>query len=157
MAVIGTSLKGLCMINIVVVSNNQSKALGSLSKQSDMSVVKVLPTSLEGIVEQIGDKHPDIMIIADSTETDNQDLLCHFLAKHYQGARHLVLTGASPNYEMLENSGFRARGYITPDQHSFIAKAVRVVFDGEAWLPRKLVTELLDRHAASFLSENATI
>lgn len=157
MAATGTSLKGLCMINVVVISNNLSEGLGALSQQNDMRVVKVLPTSVDGIIEQIGDAHPDIVIIADSTRTDNQDLLCRFLAKHYQYARHLVLTDKSPNYEMLENSGFRARGYITPEQHSVIAKAVRVVFDGEAWLPRKLVTEMLNRYAASFLSKNSTI
>ena len=55
---------------------------------------------------------------------------------------------------MLENSGFRARGYITPDQHEALAKAVRVVFDGEAWLPRKFVTEMLNRFTASFIVSN---
>ena len=57
---------------------------------------------------------------------------------------------------MLENSGFRQRGYITPDQHFALAKAVRVVFDGEAWLLRKLVTEMLNRYAAEFLKQDTT-
>ena len=77
------------------------------------------------------------------------------MAKNYQYARHLILTDKAPTYEMLKNSGFRARGYITSDQHSALAKAVRVVFDGEAWLPRKLVTEMLNRYAATFLKQNA--
>ena len=144
------------MINVVVIGNNPASDLGALSEQTDMSVTKVLPTSVENIIEQIGDQHPDIIIIADGTEENNKGLLCRFLAKHYQYARHLVLSDSPATYEMLENSGFRARGYITPDQHSALAKAVRVVFDGEAWLPRKLVTEMLNRYAATFLKQDTT-
>ena len=155
MAVVGTFIKGLRMINVAVISNNPANTLDVLSQQNDMSVTKILPTTIENIVEQIGGQHPDIVIIADSTEENSKDLLCRFLAKHYQYARHLILTDKALTYEMLENSGFRARGYITPDQHSALAKAVRVVFDGEAWLPRKLVTEMLNCYAATFLKQNA--
>ena len=154
MAIIGAFIKGLCMINVVVISNNPATELSALSEQSNMSVTKVLPTTIENIVEQIGERHPDIIIIADSTESNNKDLLCCFLAKQYKYARHLILTDKAPTYEMLETSGFRARGYIAPEQHSAIVKAVRVVFDGEAWLPRKLVTEMLNRYAATFLKPN---
>jgi len=142
------------MINVVVISHSPARDLAALSQQSDMAVIEVKPTTMESIVEEIGDQHPDIIIIADSTEENNKDLLCRFLAQHYKYARHLVLTEQAPTYEMLERSGFRARGYITPEQYPSIVKAVRVVFDGEAWLPRKLVTEMLNRYAATFLTQN---
>jgi DNA-binding NarL/FixJ family response regulator len=45
---------------------------------------------------------------------------------------------------MLQQSGFKVRGYITENQLIDIAKAVRVVSEGEAWLPRKLVAEMLN-------------
>lgn len=151
MAVIGAYIKGVWMINVVLIDNNPASMLSaSLSQQNDMSVANVLPTTMENIVEQIGDKKPDIIIISESTEKNNKNLLCHFLAKNYHYARHLVLTDTAPTYEMLENSGFRARGFITPDQHSIITKAIRVVFDGQAWLPRKLVTEILNRYVTTF-------
>ena len=141
------------MINVVIISNNPAQDLGALSQYDDMNILKVLPTTIENIIEQVGEAQPDIIVIADATETNSRDRLCHFLAKHYRYARNLILTDSSPTFEMLENSGFRARGYITPDQHNMIPKAVRVVFDGEAWLPRKLVTEMLNRFTASFLGD----
>ncbi len=156
MAIISTVFKGLFMINVVVISNNPTQDLGRLSQNEDMQIAKVLPTTLEDIIEQVGDQQPDIIIIADSTPRGSRDKLCHFLGKHYHQTRNLVLTELTPTFEMLENSGFRARGYITPDQHKSLAKAVRVVFDGEAWLPRSLVTEMLDRFTNSFLSTDNT-
>jgi len=154
MAIISTVSKGLFMINVVVISNNPTQDLGLLSQNDDMQIVKVLPTTIEHIIEQVGTHQPDIIIIADSTPQNSCDKLCQFLGKHYHYARSLVLTDFSPTFEMLENSGFKARGYITPDQHKALAKAVRVVFDGEAWLPRKLVTEILNRLSTSFFDGN---
>jgi DNA-binding NarL/FixJ family response regulator len=139
------------MINVVIISNHPAKDIGLLSQHDDMSLLRVLPITIDSIIEQIGEQHPDIIIIANGTDTSSPDRLCHFLSKHYRDARILILTDVSPTFEMLENSGFRARGYITPDQHEALAKAVRVVFDGEAWLPRKLVTEMLNRFTASFI------
>ena len=46
MAIIGAFIKGLCMINVVVISNNPATELSALSGQSDMSVTKVLPTTI---------------------------------------------------------------------------------------------------------------
>ena len=66
------------MINVVVISNNPANTLDVLSQQNDMSVTKILPTTIENIVEQIGRQHPDIFIIFDSTEENSKDLLCRF-------------------------------------------------------------------------------
>jgi len=156
MAIISTVLKGLPMINVVVISNDPMQDLGSLSQNDDMQIMKVLPTTIENIIEQVGNQQPDIIIIADSTPKSSRDKLCRFLGKHYRHARSLVLTELSPTFEMFENSGFKARGYITPDQHKALTKAVRVVFDGEAWLPRRLVTEMLNRFTTSLISPHNT-
>ena len=54
MAVVGTYIKGLRMINVAVISNNPANTLDVLSQQNDMSVTKILPTIIENIVEQSG-------------------------------------------------------------------------------------------------------
>ena len=140
------------MINVVIISNNPEKDIGLLSQHDDMSILKVLPTAIDNIIEQIGEQHPDIIIIANGTDANSPGRLCRFLSQHYYDVRTLILSEVSPTFKMLENSGFKARGYIMPEQHEALAKAVRVVFDGEAWLPRKLVTEMLNRFTATFLS-----
>jgi DNA-binding NarL/FixJ family response regulator len=55
-----------------------------------------------------------------------------------------VLIENSPDFVMLQSSAFKVRGYISREQRPLLAKAIRVVNDGEAWLPRKLVAEMLD-------------
>jgi len=77
--------------------------------------LKVLPTTIDNIIEQIGEQHPHIIIIANGTDTSSPARLCHFLSKHYRDARVLIFTDVSPTFEMLENLGLRARGYITPN------------------------------------------
>ena len=144
------------MINVVIISNHPAKDIGLLSQHDDMSLLKVLPTTIDNIIGQIGEKNPDIIIIANGTDANSPDQLCHFLSQHYRDARNLILTGSSPTFDMLESSGFRARGYITSDQHTALAKAVRVMFDGEAWLPRELVAEMLNRFTTSFVASNSS-
>lgn len=145
-AVTGTGIKGIFMIQVVLISNHPAKELGALSQQSDMAVLKVLPTTMENIIEQIGDKQPDIIIIGDSPEGDNRHPLCRFLTQCYPNTHTIVLVDTPPTMDVLAQSGFSARGYITPEQHSMLAKAVRVVFDGEAWLPRRLVSAMVERN-----------
>jgi len=134
------------MIDVAVISNHPVRDFGNLSEQKDMEVSKILPTTVDNIVEQIGNNEPDIIVIADSVLGTSRHSLCHFLGKHYNKARILVLTDQQPSYEMLARSGFCARGFISQTQWDLLAKAVRVVFAGESWLPRRLVAEIVGRY-----------
>jgi DNA-binding NarL/FixJ family response regulator len=75
-------------------------------------------------------------------------MLCHFLSKRYPDAQSLFITDEIPTFEMLQSTGFKARGYITKEQQDKLADAVRVIHDGEAWLPRTLVAEMLNRFSS---------
>jgi len=138
------------MINVVVVSNNLDSEMQLLAQQKDMRVAKVELTNLDNILQQVAEYHPEVIIIEQGTENVSADILCHFLSHQYPDARNLILCSEEPTFEMLQNSGFKARGYILPEQRDVLDKAVRVVHDGEAWLPRKLVANMLNRFAASF-------
>ena len=82
-------------------------------------------------------------------------MLCHFLSKRYPTAQSLFIIDEIPTFEMLQDTGFKARGYITSEQQNKLVDAVRVVHDGEAWLPRTLVAEMLNRFSLSFIGSNA--
>jgi len=42
-------------------------------------------------------------------------MLSHVLNKRHPHARSLILVEQKPTFEMLQNSGFKARGYLTPE------------------------------------------
>jgi len=133
------------MINVVLFSPISDAVKRVLEVQSDIWLTDVQPSVLDDVVDQVGHQHPDIFIITQDAEHLNGDILCHFLSKHYPAAQSLILINEEPTFEMLKNSGFKARGYILKGQQAEIDKAVRAVHSGEAWLPRKLVAEMLNR------------
>ncbi|MGH7231076.1 MAG: response regulator [Nitrospiraceae bacterium] len=60
----------------------------------------------------------------------------------------ILLTGRSPDTQILEAISQGARGYL--DQtiiRRFLVKAVRVVNAGESWVPRAMVAKIIDRLA----------
>jgi len=133
------------MINVVIFSPTSDAVKRVLEEQADIWLTDVQPSDLDDVVAQVGYQHPDIFIITQDSETINGDILCHFLTKHYPAAQSLILIDEEPTFDMLRNSGFKARGYIVKEQQIDIDKAVRAVHAGEAWLPRKLVAEMLNR------------
>lgn len=156
MAIADDHSKGVRMINVVMVSRVTSPELTLLRQQLDMNVSIVELVDIDQVIRDVAQYNPDIIIIEDSTDNISADMLCHFLSQHYAKSQCLILTNTNPTFEMLQNSGFKARGYITSGQRAKLDKAVRVVHDGEAWLPRSLVAAMLDRFAASFyMTENA--
>ena len=145
MATTSPDIASVCMINVVLFSPISDAVKRVLEVQSDIWLTDVQPSVLDDVVDQVGHQHPDIFIITQDAEHLNGDILCHFLSKHYPAAQSLILINEEPTFEMLKNSGFKARGYILKGQQAEIDKAVRAVHSGEAWLPRKLVAEMLNR------------
>jgi len=136
------------MINVTLISDiNSSAELATLTEQLDMNVLLIEPTILEDTLEKVLAHDTDINVIDQSLKLLNADVLSHFLAKHDQQVRNIILINEDVSFEMLQNSGFSAHGYISREQRPALAKAVRVINDGEAWLPRLLVAEMLTNFA----------
>jgi DNA-binding NarL/FixJ family response regulator len=133
------------MINVIIVSPTSGLVTKKLEKLTDIVVTVIHPSTLDQVVEQVGQQPPDIFIIRQDAETINGEILCHFLSKHYLNAQSLILINEQPTFERLKNSGFKARGYVVKEQVNEIDKAIRAVHAGEAWLPRILVAEMLNR------------
>ncbi len=131
------------MINVVIVSDDliSSKVL---MNETDMTIHIVKPTHLERLVDQVAAYAPNIIVIDDSNTKLNIDILSYVCSLQCPDAPIIVLIENSPDFVMLQSSAFKVRGYISREQRPLLAKAIRVVNDGEAWLPRKLVAEMLD-------------
>jgi len=133
------------VIEVVIVSADPSN-LSILGSEPDLRVCAIEPNDFEQTVTQVAAYEPNIIIIDDSNEAINVDILSHVCALRCPDAQLLVLldSDSSPDFNMLKSAGFKVRGYINHDQRPFLAKAVRVINAGESWLPRKLVAEMLD-------------
>ena len=151
MAVINQHIKGICVINIVIISHNAEAEMLLLANQTEMQVSHIVPSTIGQIVQQVADVEPDIIVVNHGLDNVSADILCHFLNDQCPDARSIMQIETQPSFEMLENSGFKVRGFLTADQAPLLAKAIRVVHDGEAWIPRKLVADMLNRFAASFI------
>ncbi len=131
------------MINVVVITEDKT-VQQRLAAQADIQLTVVQATSVDETVRTVQKCFPDIIVSEQNMENIDIDVLCHFLSRSCPSAQNVILVEDSPTFELLQNSGFKARGYLTPEQKHLIVKVVRVVNDGEAWLPRKLVADMLD-------------
>ena len=139
------------MINVVIISNDtEIKQL--LTEQDDMRVFVIAETALDDTVQNIKACTPDIIVMEQHLEKIDVGILCYFLglSSNCSLASNLILTEDVPTVEMLQDAGFRVQGYIIPEQRRAIAKAVRVVFNGEAWLSRQLVSDVIDHFSSLY-------
>lgn len=143
------SFGSIRMINVVVISNSEIPETKDLQDQWDFQVSTMSAKSIESAVVEAGKFNADIFILDAQDAGINSEMLCHFLNEAYKEAQCLILTEEQPTFEMLQMSGFRVRGYILPEQRKELVRAIRVVDNGEAWLPRRLIAEMLNRFAVS--------
>jgi len=131
------------MINVVLIGNDKT-VQQRLAAQADIKVTVLQATTVDETVQRAKQYWPDIIISEQKMENIDSDILCHFLNKICPSAQNIILAEDFPTFSMLESSGFKVRGYLTSEQKHLVVKAVRVVHDGEAWLSRKLVAEMLN-------------
>lgn len=131
------------MINVAVVGRT-IPSLISLAVHNDLLITVIEPGTVDAMAEAITAVNANITVLEQHNETVNSDLLCLVLANRCPTSQTIILSDKVPDFEKLKATGFKCRGYITPAQHDKLVKAIRAVNDGEAWLPRRLVGEMLN-------------
>lgn len=134
------------MINVVVVGRS-IPSLINLAVHDDLNISIIEPDTIDAAIIAITAAEADLTVLEQHNERINTDILCMVLATNYSHNQTIILSEKTPDFEQLKATGFRARGYITPSQHDKLVKAIRAVHDGEAWLPRRLVAEMLNHFA----------
>lgn len=150
MAIDDAIIKGLSMIKVAVLGETTLTGC-DLSAADDLQIITLTATNLNQAIDDIIGLDADVVVLDQDNEELHADVVCSFLAKQHSKAQTLILTNQNPDFDMLSQTGFSARGYITPNQRHVLNKAIHAVFDGEAWLPRRLVAEMLNRFAANSL------
>lgn len=134
------------MIRVALIGESSvTEAL--LTDATDMEVRRIDGESINGVVDDLLNPVPDVVVIDYHSTRLDAEVLCSFVSRHVPHVHAILLTDANPGFDILQNTGFTARGFVTPDQHAILDKAVRAIQDGEAWLPRRLVAEMLNRFA----------
>lgn len=138
------------MINVVVLGRSITNLI-NLAEHDDLNINVIEPESIDDALSAIKAAETDVTVLDQHNEQINTDILCLVLATNFPLNQTIILSDKVPDFEQLKATGFRARGYITPPQHDKLVKAIRAVHDGEAWLPRRLVADMLNHFAAGDL------
>lgn len=134
------------MIRVALIGDERTlKSL--LVGVEDMHVERSQGDDINSIVEYLRQFEPDVVALDHHYHAINIEVLCSFVAHHLPHVHVILLTDENPDFELLKNTGYTARGFVTTSQYAILDKAVRAVDDGEAWLPRRLVAEMLNRFA----------
>lgn len=136
------------MIKVAVLGEN-TLAGCDLTGTDDLQIITLTASNLNQAIDDIIGLNADVVILDQDNDELHADVVCSFLAKQHSKAQTLILITQTPNFKMLAQTGFSARGYITPDQRPILNRAIHAVYDGEAWLPRRLVAEMLDHFASN--------
>jgi DNA-binding NarL/FixJ family response regulator len=137
-------------ITVLVADQDQAsrtRCLRLLRPEKDILVVGEVRSAIEAI--QAGNSlRPRILLLALSLLRDNGGSLLAVLRKNSPKTSIVLLTDRASEARILEAISHGARGYleqkVLPD---FLTKAVRVVAEGEAWVPRAMVRRIIDRLA----------
>ncbi|KKM20133.1 hypothetical protein LCGC14_1648640 [marine sediment metagenome] len=136
------------MIKVCLVGSDVDKEFALLQTQYNITVAKMAEKSFDDLLLQIVSENPDVLVISDAMSSLSADDLCLYVSLQIPSAKTVIITDKPASYERLELSGFACRGFITYEQRHAIVRAVKVVHDGESWIPRKLVSDVLDRLAS---------
>lgn len=138
------------MINVVVLGHS-IPSLINLAVHDDLNITVIEPDTIDAALLAIETAKSDITVLEQHNDRINSNILCSVLATNYSPNQTIILSEKTPDFDQLKETGFRARGYVTPPQHDKLVKAIRAVHDGEAWLPRRLVADMLNHFAAGDL------
>ncbi len=135
------------MISVCLVGSDIKKELALLQSQHNIITNALYETSFEALLDAITKLKPDVLVISDQSNQLSADELCFYVSLRSTQTKTIIITDKPATYEQLKLSAFTCRGFVAYEQRHAIVRAVRVVYDGEAWIPRKLVTDVLDQLA----------
>jgi two-component system NarL family response regulator len=118
-----------------------------LEPEIGIRVVGQARSGLEAI-SCTGQFRPRIILLDLSLARAEGSVLIPALRQKSPSTKVILLTDRASEARTLEALAQGARGYLDRSMvDKFLARAVRVVDAGEAWVPRKMVAKIMDRLA----------
>ena len=135
----------------VVIAERQgadrAACLRLLEAESGIRVVGEAKNGLEAIAST-GRLRPRVLLLDLALARSQGSPLIPALRQKSPQTKIILLTDGASEARTLEALAHGARGYLDKALlTTFLGRAVRVVDAGEAWVPRKMVTRIMDRLA----------
>jgi DNA-binding NarL/FixJ family response regulator len=135
-------------ITVLVASperRTRRSCLELLAEQRGVRVVGDARTGLQTLA-MVGMLKPRVLVLDQGLSRDNGRSLLPAIRQRHPGTRVILLTGADADAHTLDALSLGARGCLSWDAcATFLLAAVKAVDAGEAWVPRKMVAQLMDR------------
>ncbi|MCX4193817.1 hypothetical protein [Methylophaga sp. OBS1] len=136
------------MIKVCLIGKDTAKEKALLESQPGIALHVIATAETDVMLKAVCDIRPDILIVSDVGGQLSADELCMHTYLRAPDIKTLIITEHEADYARLEATGFSCKGFMLHQQRHAIVRAVRVMYDGEAWLSRKLVTTVLNQLAS---------
>jgi DNA-binding NarL/FixJ family response regulator len=137
-------------ITVLIVDKDQARrtrCLRLLRPEKDILVVGEVRSAIEA-VKAANTLRPRILLLAWSLLRNNGVSLLSLFRKNSPKTSIILLPDRASEGLILDAISHGARGYLSQKVlPALLTKAVRVVAEGEAWVPRAMVGRIIDRLA----------
>ena len=137
----------MSQVSVIIAAGQTSTtaALSALSRDSQIQVTACVTDVAEIFNARTGPA-PHIVLIDFTAVSESHYALLAELRRSYPNTRVIFLCDDPDQTKLVDAFRYGASGYLeAKDSDLFLAKAVRAVSDGEAWVPRRFVTKIVER------------
>jgi DNA-binding NarL/FixJ family response regulator len=138
-------------VSIIIVGSQASIAasLMTLSRQGTFHVAGCI-NDVAGLFSKLSDTEPSVILIDFALITEAQYAMLTEVRRSHPNAKVIFLCDGADQAKLIDAFRHGASGYIeTKDREAFLAKAIEAVSDGEIWVPRQFVSQIVERLARS--------
>ncbi len=130
---------------LIIDDNTEFRASCSQLLQSDLEI-EVLDCESGVALEQLESKTPDVVVMGLNIEKQQHWQLLKLIQLRWSQCQVLTLADNQSETDAVKQIEASAVGFInSEDLERLLAKAVKKINEGEAWVPRKLVPSLVER------------
>lgn len=121
----------------------------TLSRQGTFHVAGCI-NDVAGLFSKLSDTEPSVILIDFALITEAQYAMLTEVRRSHPNAKVIFLCDGADQAKLIDAFRHGASGYIeTKDREAFLAKAIEAVSDGEIWVPRQFVSQIVERLARS--------
>lgn len=135
-------------INVIIADVHEARCAQYerlVGNEADISIVAYVKSSRE-LLERVVSAKPDALVISVDFCPDDLSAVIHLVREDSPRTHILLISNQSDENLLLDALSAGARGYLEEGElDQYLTKSLKKILDGEAWIPRKMVTPLLER------------
>ena len=134
-------------VSVIIVGSQASIAAALLALSLDKNIqVIACVNDVADIFGKISETEPVIVLIDFTVVSESHYALLSEIRRCHPKTKVIFLCDGADQTKLIDAFRYGASGYLeAKDNDVFLAKAVRAVSNGEAWVPRRFVTKIVER------------